>query len=178
MLNFYVDVILTIVRPDLSINDFEYHFDYGEESMNLFKQNYPNIKFDKDFQDKYPTFFEIRKEQKYEGTPQFIFFKFEFGKFCNYYKITYENYQEMEKKNQNLLPFPIIGKIIVIDGEEEIICNFTAETLNPDYFIITFPKNDKYVLWYKRHDKCEFILLKDLSKKEKRWLDDYLLGWK
>ena len=171
------DVYLRLSNPNLTIESFEFYFDYDtEESLKLFEQNYKfkNLKLDENFKKVYPTFFHIEKLDD----PDRIHFMFEFGRFCNFFGITYEEYRAMVKKHHNLYPFPIIGKFTIKDGNNTIECPFRAETLHGDSFVINYSKNDIFLIKYVAQDECQFKLHRDLSAKELKFYEDYLMDWK
>ena len=171
---FYVEVFLSF-GPKFKIKNFNYEFDYGSKSMDLFKKNYTGIiKFDEEFKKEYPKFFCIKKYDFEEC----IHFKFEFGKFCNHYNISLDTYLKMREEYKNFFPFPLKGNIVVtVDNEEEINCSFSSRVLDNGMFILVYPGNDIYTLKYRSQENCEFLLLKDFTEEEKRKYESFLSSY-
>ena len=175
MFEFHVEVFLSFA-PKFTIKNFNYDFDYSEESMNFFKKNYSGIiNFDENFKKEYPKFFSITK---YDSEDNTMNFRFEFGKFCNHYNITRKIYLELKKELKNFFPFPLIGNITVIEDKEEISVSFKSRVLHNAMFILVYPENDVYTLKYTSQEYCEFQLLRDLSEKEKRKYEDFLIHYR
>ena len=160
----------------LIVEDFKYEFDYNKGNIKKFEDNY-GFKFDEKAKEKYESFFNISPIQKYKDMLEYISFEFKFGEFCNYYKITLENYYELKKIGKNLYPFPLKGTFTVDDGKEKINCAFSSRYLDGDMIILMFHKNDKYFLLYTDQNYCEFKLIKELNKSDKDWYDEYMLNY-
>ena len=175
MFEFDVQLFLSF-KDKLTIESYEYQFDYSSENITLFEKNYgfTNIKFDENFKATYPKFFVVEKCGRIKDEPEYLHFKFKFGKFCNFYKITSENFLDMYKKGNNYFPFPLIGKAIIKDGNEKIECNFKSKIMSGTMFILLYPGNDIYFLKYINQDLCEFTLFKNLTEKEKIEYDNYM----
>ncbi len=175
MFEFHVEVFLKFV-PKFIMKDFNYKFDFSEEKVKLFKASsiITNNKNDENFKEEYSKFFCINK---YDSR-NYIHFKFEFGKFCNYYGITSEKYHKMKDECENFFPFPLIGDILIIDNDKEIKCQFKSRVLNDGMFILVYPENDEYMLKYTSQHSCEFILLKDLTPEEKQHYKNYLWNYR
>ena len=165
------DIIANVVLSfdnNLIIQNFSYDFDYGKENIELFKKIYApkGIIFDENFKKIYPTFFNIKRYHSVNDSPIYFSFEFKFGKFCNYFKISSEDYYEMYKKGQNFYPFPLVGNIEVKNGEELIDCKFISQMMSSGMFILSYPKNDEYFLDYESQNFCVFKLIKKLTEKD------------
>ena len=170
MFEIIVNVVLSFDN-NLIIKNFSYDFDYGKESMELFKKIYASkgIIFDENFKEIYPTFFNIKNIKNYHSdndSPTYFNFEFKFGEFCNYFKISPNDYYDMYKKGQNYYPFLLIGNIEVKNGEELIDCKFISQMMSSGMFILFYPENDKYFLDYESQNFCVFKLIKNLSEND------------
>lgn len=161
----YTEIFLEFAEH-LLVSNFSYNFDYSEEKIKSFEKNYA-YKFDEKEKEKYESFFIFSPIEKYKGMPQSIHFKFEFGDFCNYYKINCQKYYELLENHKNLFPFPLKGSLDIDDGKEKINCTFGLEILHAYIIFLSFKDNEKYFLKSTDQFHCEFKLIKELKPSEK-----------
>ena len=78
----------------------------------------------------------------------------------------------------NFFPFPLKCDMVIKDNDKEIKCQFESRVLNDAMFILVYPENKEYMLKYTDQNICKFILLKDLTIKEKNHYENYLWNYK
>ena len=151
----------------------DFNVDYGEDKIERFNKVYKNkINLNEEFKKVYPTFFHFNRYGF-----NLIDCSFEFGKFCNTYGITMEEYENMLANKTVNLPFPLVGSITVEYNNEELNCKFGVYTINSRVFLINFPENEKYFIKYDNFLYCELKLISDASEKEKEEYKNFCLNW-